>query len=148
MADYLEAYARDGGIPVRTDVRVLRLARSGDSYMLETTRGAIAAEHVVVATGYQRPKVPAFAADINPSIRQLSAGEYRNSSQLTGEVLVVGAGTSGLRSQSRRQGPAIGRFSPGAEPEPYRQSHTRSTVSSSGSTQTASLRYGQRWGVG
>jgi putative flavoprotein involved in K+ transport len=96
MGDYLEAYARDGGIPVRTEVRVLRLARNGDSYLLETTRGAIVAEHVVVATGYQQPKVPAFAADINPSIRQLSAGEYQNSSQLTGEVLVVGAGTSGV----------------------------------------------------
>jgi putative flavoprotein involved in K+ transport len=72
------------------------LARIGDSYLLETTRGAIAAEHVVVATGYQRTNVPLFAADIDRSIRQLSAGEYRNSSQLTGEVLVVGAGTSGV----------------------------------------------------
>ncbi|GAC1510554.1 MAG: NAD(P)/FAD-dependent oxidoreductase [Candidatus Dormibacteraceae bacterium] len=96
MADDLEAYARDGGIPVRTDVRALRLARSGDAYVLETSRGAIAARHVVVATGYQRPKVPAFAAGIKPSIRQLHAGEYRNASQLAGEVLVVGAGTSGV----------------------------------------------------
>ena len=96
MADYLDVYARDGALRVRTGVRALTLARRGDSYMLETTSGMIAADHVVVATGYQRPKVPAFAAGINPAITQLSAGEYRNPSQLTGEVLVVGAGTSGV----------------------------------------------------
>jgi putative flavoprotein involved in K+ transport len=96
MADYLERYARDGGLPVRTGVRALRLAQKGDSYLLETTRGEIAAQHVVVATGYQRSKVPAFAADFNPAIHQLSAGEYRNPTQLIGEVLVVGAGTSGV----------------------------------------------------
>src|SRR5450759_614169 len=31
MADYLERYARDGGLPVRTGVRALRLAQKGDS---------------------------------------------------------------------------------------------------------------------
>jgi putative flavoprotein involved in K+ transport len=96
MADYLETYVRDGRIPVRTGVSALKLSRKGDSYIVETTRGVIEAMHVVVATGYQRPRVPAFATDINPAIRQLSASEYRNASQLTGEVLVIGAGTSGV----------------------------------------------------
>jgi len=96
MADYLEAYAQDGGLPVRTGVRVLRLARSGDRYLLETTAGTIEAGHVVVATGYQGPKVPPFAAAIEPAVRQLHAGSYRNPTQLAGDVLVVGAGTSGV----------------------------------------------------
>ncbi|HEY8641624.1 MAG TPA: FAD-dependent oxidoreductase [Candidatus Dormibacteraeota bacterium] len=96
MADYLESYARAGRLPVRTGVRALKLARQGSGYLLETTAGRIAADHVVVATGYQKPKLPAFAGDLEPAIRQLDSGSYRNPSQLTGDVLVVGAGTSGV----------------------------------------------------
>jgi putative flavoprotein involved in K+ transport len=96
MADYLEAYTRDARLPVRTGVRALKLARRDSSYLLETTAGTVEAGHVVIATGYQRPKVPAFAADIQPAVSQLHAGQYRNPSQLTGDVLVVGAGTSGV----------------------------------------------------
>ena len=52
---------------------------------------------MVVAPGaYQRPRIPAFAADLDPSIIQLDAGRYRNRSQLAdGGVLVVGAGNTG-----------------------------------------------------
>src|SRR3989442_15742819 len=64
--------------------------------MMDTTAGALEASHVVVARGYQRPKVPAFAAGIDSSVRQLHASQYRNPSQLAGDVLVVGAGTSGV----------------------------------------------------
>jgi putative flavoprotein involved in K+ transport len=96
MADYLEAYSRDGHLPVRTSVRALKLARSGDSYRLETSAGIVEAAHVVIATGYDRPKLPSFATDLKPEIKQLHAAHYRSPSQLTGDVLVVGAGTSGV----------------------------------------------------
>jgi putative flavoprotein involved in K+ transport len=96
MADYLVAYARDAHLPVRTGVRAFRLERGDSSYMLDTTAGTLEAQHVVIATGYQRPKVPAFATGIDSAVRQLHASQYRNPSQLTGEVLVVGAGTSGV----------------------------------------------------
>jgi putative flavoprotein involved in K+ transport len=97
MADYLEQYARAGGLPVRSGVRALKLARKGDGYLLDTSAGPIEASHVVVATGgYQRPKVPPFASEIDRGIRQLHSSAYRNPSQLTGDVLVVGAGTSGV----------------------------------------------------
>jgi putative flavoprotein involved in K+ transport len=96
MADYLVAYARDARLPVRTGVRALRLERTDSSYIVETTAGTLEAEHVVVATGYQRPKVPAFAAGIDSAVRQLHASQYRKPAQLTGDVLVVGAGTSGV----------------------------------------------------
>src|SRR2546428_2702874 len=72
------------------------MARREDSYVVETTAGTLEAEHVVVATGYQRPNVPKFAAAIDPAVRQLHAAQYRNPSQLAGDVLVVGAGTSGV----------------------------------------------------
>jgi putative flavoprotein involved in K+ transport len=96
MADYLVAYARDARLPVRTGVRALRLARANRSYIVETTAGTLEAEHVVVATGYQLPKVPAFAAGIDSAVLQLHASQYRNPGQLAGDVLVVGAGTSGV----------------------------------------------------
>jgi putative flavoprotein involved in K+ transport len=96
MADYLETYSRDARLPVRTGVRVLKLTRTDNGYIVETTAGPVEAGHVVVATGYSRPKVPAFASDIRPAVRQLHAGQYRNPSQLAGNVLVVGAGTSGV----------------------------------------------------
>ena len=96
MADYLESYANDKSLPVRTGVRVTSLKRSGDGYLIETSSGWLEAGHVVIATGYDRPRVPAFAAEIDPAIRQLHAAEYRNPSQLAGNVLVVGAGTSGV----------------------------------------------------
>jgi putative flavoprotein involved in K+ transport len=96
LADYLEGYGVEHRLPIRTSVRALSLERSGDGYHLETSAGTIVAGHVVVATGYQGPKVPALAADIKPEIRQLHASGYRNASQLTGDVLVVGAGTSGV----------------------------------------------------
>jgi putative flavoprotein involved in K+ transport len=45
---------------------------------------------------YQRPRVPAFAAELAPSITQLHSKDYRNPSQLRpGPVLVVGLGNSG-----------------------------------------------------
>ena len=55
------------------------------------------ADHVVVASGaYQRPRIPAFAPELDPSIVQLHSSEYRDPSQLQeGGVLVVGAANSG-----------------------------------------------------
>jgi putative flavoprotein involved in K+ transport len=50
-----------------------------------------------VASGaFQRPRVPAFATELDPAIRQLHSSAYRNPSQLAhGPVLVVGLSHSG-----------------------------------------------------
>jgi putative flavoprotein involved in K+ transport len=97
MADYLEAYASRFQLPVRTGVRVDRLSRQGDRYCVSAGDQAFEAEHVVVAMAtFQRPKVPAFAAELDPGIVQLHSSAYRNLAQLApGSVLVVGAGNSG-----------------------------------------------------
>jgi len=96
MADYLEAYARHFDLPVRSGVRVIRLARSGSGFRLETSAGELLTNRVVIATGgYQIPMVPEFAADLGPEILQLHSSAYYNPAQLDGTVLVVGAGNSG-----------------------------------------------------
>ncbi len=96
-ADYLEAYARAFELPVRTGVRVDRLAKSGDRFEVTCGQQALFAENVVVATGaFNNPRVPSFARELNKSIVQLHSKEYRNPSQVQeGGVLVVGAGNSG-----------------------------------------------------
>ena len=97
MADYLEAYAARFQLPVRTGVRVERLSREGDRYLVASGGGVIEARHVVVAAAsYQRPRVPDFARQLDAGVVQLHSSGYRNLSQLRdGAVLVVGAGNSG-----------------------------------------------------
>ncbi|MGE0704715.1 MAG: flavin-containing monooxygenase [Vicinamibacterales bacterium] len=96
-ANYLEAYANAFGLPVRTGVRVRKVARSGDRFEVNCGEHTISAENVVVATGaYNNPWVPPFARELDSSIVQLHSKEYRNPSQIQeGAVLVVGAGNSG-----------------------------------------------------
>jgi putative flavoprotein involved in K+ transport len=97
MADYLEAYAVRFELPVRTGVRVDRLSRQGDRFVVTAGNQRFESEHVVVAMGnYQEPYVPPFAQELNPSIVQFHSSEYRDPSQLQdGGVLIVGAGNSG-----------------------------------------------------
>jgi putative flavoprotein involved in K+ transport len=98
MADYLEAYARHFDLPVRSGVRVERLEPVEGGFVVSTADGArFAARQVIVATGpFRRPNIPAFAGELDPSIRQLHAHGYRNPAQLSeGPVLVVGLSHSG-----------------------------------------------------
>jgi putative flavoprotein involved in K+ transport len=97
VADYLEAYAGRFDLPVRTGVRVDRLTKEGDRFVVTAGERRFEADNVVVASGvYQTPRLPAFASELDPSIVQMHSTEYRNPSQLReGGVLVVGAGNSG-----------------------------------------------------
>src|SRR5690348_18245452 len=97
MADYLESYAAHFGLDVRTSTAVTGVSRLGDRYLVTATNARFEADHVVVAMStFQKPLIPAFATDLDPSIVQLHSSEYRNLTQLNpGGVLVVGAGNSG-----------------------------------------------------
>ena len=97
MADYLEAYAARFDLPVQTGVRVDGLSREADRYVVTPGDRRVEAENVVVAAGaYQRPRIPTFAANLDPGILQLHSSEYRDPSQMQeGGVLVVGAANSG-----------------------------------------------------
>jgi putative flavoprotein involved in K+ transport len=95
--DYLETYARKFDLPVRLRRRVESLFHHAGGYLVSTGEESYAAEHVVVATGpYQHPKIPDFAAGLNPAIFQLHSSAYRNPLGLPeANVLVVGGGNSG-----------------------------------------------------
>lgn len=97
MGDFLEKYARAFALPVKSGVRVERVSRLGDRFLVVAGGQRYDADHVVVAmANYQRPKVPPFAADLDPDIVQIHSFDYRNLGQLRdGPVLIVGAGNSG-----------------------------------------------------
>ena len=126
FADYLERYAERFGLPVRSGMEVSRLTRNGDRFVATAGGRRFEADHVVVAmSSWQRPRVPEFAADLDPGIVQLHVADYRNPGQLRdGDALVVGAGNSGAEvamdlATSRRvwlSGPSTGHlpFRPGS----------------------------------
>lgn len=98
MADYLEEYAGKFSIPVLLGTTVYKLHAIEKSFKIETNRGVINSENIVIATGTNPvPKVPSFAAELNPRIHQLHSSGYKNANGIPdGDVLVVGAGTSGV----------------------------------------------------
>lgn len=97
MADYLTRYADVFGLPVRHGTRARRLDRVDGRYLVGTDLGVFEAPHVVVATGaFAAQRTPPYAAELDPSVRQLHSTRYRNPAQVDVEtVLVVGAGNSG-----------------------------------------------------
>jgi putative flavoprotein involved in K+ transport len=97
MANYLESYAERFELPVRTDVRVESVTQEDGRFVVSLGDERLEARNVVVATGAHRvPKLPAFAAELDPRMVQMHSADYRNPSQLQdGPVLVVGVGNSG-----------------------------------------------------
>jgi len=99
VADYLETYAATMALPVRTGIRATDVWPAGDGHGFRVVAGAteMEARQVVVAVGaYDRPRIPDFASDLDPSITQLHSSDFRRTSQLReGPVLVVGASNSG-----------------------------------------------------
>jgi len=98
FADYLETYAATFGLPVRLASRATSVTADGAGFVVTTGQARIECDNVVVCTGTfgRTPRVPGFADQLDPSIRQLHSSEYRRPAQLAeGTVLVVGASHSG-----------------------------------------------------
>jgi putative flavoprotein involved in K+ transport len=124
---YLERYAEH--LPVRYNARVASVERDPrwGSYVVATTDGeSFVARNVVIATGlYQRPSIPAFAAEFPADVLQIHSDHYRNPQSLPdGGVLVVGSAQSGaqiaeeLYEAGRKVYLAVGRA--GRTPRRYR----------------------------
>ncbi len=96
---YFEDYIKRHNLPIRFNVRATTLSKTDNTFRVETTAGPFETRNVVIATGlFQKPKLPAFSKNIDPSIKQLHSGEYRNPDALApGAVLVIGSGQSGCQ---------------------------------------------------
>jgi putative flavoprotein involved in K+ transport len=85
-------------LPVAEGVEVFSARRIGPRWRLDTTRGTIAADAVVVASGFQNvPRIPPYADAVPQQIRQLHVADYRSPDALDDGVLVVGGAQSGLQ---------------------------------------------------
>lgn len=100
VAAYFEAYAEKINAPVRTGVEVTSVTRheGRPGFRVETSAGVIDARYVVAATGpFQRPVIPPIVPE-SADVVQIHSSDYRNPEQLPeGNVLVVGAGSSGVQ---------------------------------------------------
>jgi putative flavoprotein involved in K+ transport len=98
-ADFLEKYALKYNLPVCLNTEVVELEGGEHSFTIQTKSGSYFARNVIVATGsFQNPHIPDFAGAISESIFQIHSSRYLNPGQLReGDVLVVGAGSSGLQ---------------------------------------------------
>ncbi|WP_448699385.1 flavin-containing monooxygenase [Mucilaginibacter sp. AW1-3] len=99
MADFLISYKQKYDLPVLYNTIVTRLTKTATGYHIATANNSFYANHVIVATGgYTIPNIPAMATRLNTSIHQIHSSQYVAPQYLpAGNVLVVGAGTSGLQ---------------------------------------------------
>ena len=100
VANYFVSYAEKFNAPIRTGVDVKSVTKnvSHSGFRIETSTGTIAAKYVVAATGpFQKPAIPPVVPS-GTNIHQLHSSDYHNPEQLpAGNVLVVGAGSSGVQ---------------------------------------------------
>jgi putative flavoprotein involved in K+ transport len=100
IVDYVESFAASFGPPLHEGVAVQRIAREARrGFVLETDRGELRANQVVLAVGgYHSPRLPKIAGSLPADVTQLHTSGYRNPSSLPdGSVLVVGTGQSGAQ---------------------------------------------------
>ena len=127
IAARIAGYAAAIDAPVELGTSVDRLSAADHAgFLLETSAGPLAARRVVVAAGaFNRPKVPALAAELSARIFQIHSHQYRKPADLPpGGVLIVGSGQSGvqlaeeLQAAGRRVYLSVG--SAGRVPRRYR----------------------------
>jgi len=97
MADYIEAYAKRFALPVRCGMRVERVSKDGERYVVEAGGRVFESDQVVVAmSSFQKPRLPEFAGELSREIVQIHSSEYKSPAYIQpGAVLIAGAGNSG-----------------------------------------------------
>jgi len=98
-ADFLEKFSKKFDLPICFNTEVISLEVREHSFIIKTKSDSYFAKNVIVATGaFHNPHIPEFAYDLPDSIFQIHSSHYKNPNQLIeGDVLVVGAGSSGLQ---------------------------------------------------
>lgn len=104
IAGRIARYAEVIGAPVERSTAVVGLSMptggvAGRRFLVQTSRGSLAADEVIVATGaFQVPRIPAVGATISRRITQVHAHDYRSPAALPdGGVLIVGSGQTGVQ---------------------------------------------------
>jgi putative flavoprotein involved in K+ transport len=99
LAAYLTDYAASFDAPIEHDSEVQAVTRAEHGFAVRAGDVTWTARNVVLATGWcDRPRVPALAAGLHPSIRQCTPSAYRCPDDLPpGGVLVVGAAATGVQ---------------------------------------------------
>lgn len=97
--DYIERYAASFDAPVRTGTSVAGIERADRGFAVQTARGALRADAVVVATGaFGHAWIPPLASALPPGVHSIHNDAYWSPEEVPpGGVLVVGAGQSGLQ---------------------------------------------------
>jgi putative flavoprotein involved in K+ transport len=98
MADYLENYSKQFSLPVKSNVKVNSLSSNNNHFEIDSSAGRFTASRVVIATGtHPFPYVPEISKKLSPDIYQIHSSSYKSPESLPeGDVLVVGAGISGI----------------------------------------------------
>lgn len=94
---YLRSYAAHFDLAIDEGVEVLTATREGDGWHLQTNRGRVMADMLVVATGiWSTPHRPEWPGQVHFAGEIIHANDYQNPDAFRGKrVLVVGAGNSG-----------------------------------------------------
>ncbi|MFL5669071.1 MAG: flavin-containing monooxygenase [Chloroflexota bacterium] len=98
FAAYLERYASNFKIPIRSRTTVVGLERSDQGFVASLHDGTtVEARAVVVASGaFQVPAIPVIATGLSPDVTQLTPQSYLNPSSVPpGVALIVGDGATG-----------------------------------------------------
>ena len=99
VVTFIERYARLVDPPLETRTTVESVRRKGAGYEVTTDRGVWHAATAVLASGgFNRAKVPSFAAALPDFVESVTPMDYRRPSALPeGAVLVVGASATGVQ---------------------------------------------------
>ncbi len=98
LVGYLEGYAERRGVEVRLRTRVERIEREGGGWLVHTPGGELAADQVIVASGYAHtPFIPDWPGRERFGGPLMHVADYRNAEPFRGDdVLVAGSGCSGM----------------------------------------------------
>ena len=99
VVEFIDAYAKFTGAPVRSDTTVTSIVATESGYLVVTDRGRWRCRAVVLANGaHALPAVPAIDGALPTSITRITANRYRSPERLDDRgVLVVGASATGLQ---------------------------------------------------
>ena len=96
---FIEDYAQAISAPVREETKVTAVGTAADGFRVTTDQGKWRCQTVVLASGAcNLADVPVLERDVPPSIRTLTAMQYRNPDVLpAGGAMVVGASATGVQ---------------------------------------------------